>query len=105
MRKILGLVVVVCMVMFSVLPAKADHYNPSGGKCNNTYYSLSHVAQTQAYGTQHNTSCMIANYVWSHNKYCSSCGAYLSSGPTYLCTQIHSQCGGSVYDCIGVFAQ
>lgn len=41
-------------------------------------------------------------YIYSHKKYCSSCGAFLGAGPGFQCTEIHT-CPTYIKNCYGTY--
>ena len=103
MKRILAIFMCVLMFAGTGITAHAEHYipnNPDREICNNTICHWDDATRLHSYTKTHGYSCTVTCYVYSHRKYCSSCGAYLGEGPTYQCTEVHT-CGSYLKDCAG----
>lgn len=70
------------LLISNCMSAKADHMNGSS-PCSNQYFTMQETGIRGTYTGTHNYTCTVTYYIKSHNKYCSSCGAYV--GGIYLC--------------------
>lgn len=109
MKKIVAVLVIVASLL--IVPFKgvsASHINPNNNlPCTNTNYRYEHFyAPVSHWTTTHFVGtgvCTINTFVYDHNKYCTSCPAYLGMGATYECTENHTNSGcGNSSRCTGL---
>lgn len=104
MKRILAIFMCVLMFAGTGITAHAEHQVPGDDIskiCNNTYCFWDDATLLQSYTKKtHSYSCTVTCYVYSHRKYCSSCGAYMGEGPTFQCTEVHT-CGSYLKNCAG----
>jgi uncharacterized protein YceK len=89
--------IMVLVISMSLCATALAHTNPSTGlPCNNTYYTSSHASLSGMSNAGSHTltsgaTCQIYGLTFYHDKYCTSCSAYVGSY-TKSCTIDHDIC-------------
>ena len=103
MKRILAIFMCVLMFAGTGITAHAEHYNPiDKSPCSNIHYKLQDDVVLHTSNGTHNYVCTVTYYIYSHKKYCSSCGAFLGAGPGFQCTEIHT-CPTYIKNCYGTY--
>ena len=104
-----GIAVVLSLAIIAMMGTnvKAEHVNPSTLlPCNNTYYRMEDGSCVNSWNGLHDYGlgqCTVYYYVYTHKKYCSSCGQDLGNASAFRCTDTHEQCGNNVRRCTGLY--